>query len=46
MLSDEILAQGDYATRGKRDTTNASDFLFLSGKRQGRSGPPFHGEAS
>ena len=31
MLSDEILAQGDYATRGKRDTTNASDFLFLSG---------------
>lgn len=31
MLSDEILAQGDYATRGKRDTNNTTDTLFLSG---------------
>jgi protocatechuate 3,4-dioxygenase beta subunit len=30
-LSDEILAQGDYKTRGKRDTTNATDSLFRSG---------------
>jgi protocatechuate 3,4-dioxygenase beta subunit len=30
-LSDEILAQGMYATRGKRDTNNTSDTLFTSG---------------
>jgi protocatechuate 3,4-dioxygenase beta subunit len=30
-LSDEILAQGDYKARGKRDTTNANDSLFRSG---------------
>ena len=30
-LSDEILAQGEYAPRGRRDTTNASDALFRSG---------------
>jgi protocatechuate 3,4-dioxygenase beta subunit len=30
-LSDEILAQGQYAARGKRDTTNANDNLFSSG---------------
>jgi protocatechuate 3,4-dioxygenase beta subunit len=30
-LSDEILAQGEYKARGKRDTTNASDGLFKSG---------------
>jgi protocatechuate 3,4-dioxygenase beta subunit len=31
MLTDQILAQGYYATRGKRDTTNNSDFIFSSG---------------
>jgi len=30
-LTDEILAQGDYKARGKRDTTNATDTLFSSG---------------
>jgi protocatechuate 3,4-dioxygenase beta subunit len=30
-LSDEILAQASYATRGMRDTTNATDMLFSSG---------------
>jgi protocatechuate 3,4-dioxygenase beta subunit len=30
-LSDEILAQGQYAARGKRDTNNQSDMLFSSG---------------
>jgi protocatechuate 3,4-dioxygenase beta subunit len=30
-LTEEILAQGDYKTRGKRDTTNATDSLFRSG---------------
>lgn len=30
-LSDEILAQGLYAARGTRDTTNQSDMLFSSG---------------
>lgn len=30
-LSDEILAQGEYAPRGRRDTTNANDGLFRSG---------------
>jgi hypothetical protein len=30
-FSDEILAQGLYAARGKRDTTNQSDMLFGSG---------------
>jgi protocatechuate 3,4-dioxygenase beta subunit len=30
-LSDEILAQGDYKARGKRDTTNATDTNFKTG---------------
>lgn len=30
-LSDEILAQGLYAARGKRDTTNATDSTYRSG---------------
>jgi protocatechuate 3,4-dioxygenase beta subunit len=30
-LVDEILAQGTYKARGKRDTTNTSDGLFSSG---------------
>jgi protocatechuate 3,4-dioxygenase beta subunit len=30
-LTEEILAQGDYKARGKRDTTNTSDMLFRSG---------------
>jgi protocatechuate 3,4-dioxygenase beta subunit len=30
-LVDEILAQGDYKARGKRDTNNKSDMLFTSG---------------
>jgi protocatechuate 3,4-dioxygenase beta subunit len=30
-LCDEILAQGEYASRGPRDTSNASDFIFLFG---------------
>jgi protocatechuate 3,4-dioxygenase beta subunit len=30
-LSDEILAQGEYAARGRRDTTNQNDSLFRSG---------------
>ena len=30
-LVDEILAQGDYKARGKRDTTNNSDGIFKSG---------------
>lgn len=30
-LVDEILMQGIYASRGRRDTTNASDFIFRSG---------------
>lgn len=30
-LTDEILAQGEYAVRGRRDTTNASDSIFRSG---------------
>lgn len=30
-LVDEILAQGDYKARGKRDTNNKSDMLFSSG---------------
>ena len=30
-LADEILAQGDYKARGKRDTTNTSDSIFRSG---------------
>jgi protocatechuate 3,4-dioxygenase beta subunit len=30
-LVDEILAQGSYAARGRRDTTNQSDFIFRSG---------------
>jgi protocatechuate 3,4-dioxygenase beta subunit len=31
VLVDEILAQGDYKARGKRDTNNASDSIFKSG---------------
>lgn len=31
VLVDEILAQGDYKARGKRDTTNSSDGIFRSG---------------
>jgi protocatechuate 3,4-dioxygenase beta subunit len=31
-LSDEVLAQGEYQARGKRDTTNASDSTFKSGR--------------
>jgi protocatechuate 3,4-dioxygenase beta subunit len=30
-LCDEILAQGEYAARGPRDTTNAGDFIYLFG---------------
>jgi len=30
-LVDEILAQGDYKARGKRDTTNSRDGIFRSG---------------
>jgi protocatechuate 3,4-dioxygenase beta subunit len=30
-LSDEILAQGEYAPRGRRDTTNQTDSIFRSG---------------
>ena len=30
-LTDEILAQGDYKARGKRDTTNSKDGIFKSG---------------
>jgi protocatechuate 3,4-dioxygenase beta subunit len=30
-LSNEILAQGEYAGRGQRDTTNQTDGLFRSG---------------
>ena len=30
-LTDEILAQGEYAARGRRDTTNAGDSTFRSG---------------
>jgi protocatechuate 3,4-dioxygenase beta subunit len=30
-LCDEILNQGEYASRGPRDTTNASDFIYLFG---------------
>ena len=30
-LTDEILAQGLYAARGRRDTTNASDMIYRSG---------------
>jgi protocatechuate 3,4-dioxygenase beta subunit len=30
-LTDEILAQGDYKARGKRDTNNAKDGIFKSG---------------
>lgn len=30
-LVDEILAQGDYAARGKRDTNNTGDGIFKSG---------------
>jgi protocatechuate 3,4-dioxygenase beta subunit len=30
-LTDEILAQGTYQARGKRDTNNSSDMLFTSG---------------
>jgi protocatechuate 3,4-dioxygenase beta subunit len=30
-LVDEILSQGDYKARGKRDTTNATDSTFKSG---------------
>ncbi len=33
-LSDEILAQGEYAARGPRDTTNARDSTFRSGGAQ------------
>lgn len=29
-LCDQILAQGEYAGRGQRDTTNASDFIYWS----------------
>jgi protocatechuate 3,4-dioxygenase beta subunit len=31
MLVDEILGQGEYASRGKRDTNNANDTQFKSG---------------
>jgi protocatechuate 3,4-dioxygenase beta subunit len=31
MLTDDILAQGTYKSRGKRDTTNNTDGLFKSG---------------
>jgi protocatechuate 3,4-dioxygenase beta subunit len=30
-LTDEILAQGSYMSRGRRDTTNSSDSIFRSG---------------
>jgi protocatechuate 3,4-dioxygenase beta subunit len=30
-LSDEIMAQGAYASRGARDSNNGSDFIFLFG---------------
>lgn len=31
MLTDDILGQGTYKARGKRDTTNKTDMLFTSG---------------
>ena len=36
-LTDEILAQGEYAARGKRDTTNATDMIFRSGSATAQS---------